>query len=252
MKVLIAGDTHGDINHLYWLAQKAHNTGVKEIWVLGDFGYWEHTFKGKDFLDGLNDTILVKFDLTLKFIDGNHENHDMLRAYMNDENEDWKNPVQIRSRIFWLPRGYRFEIEGVKILCVGGAFSIDKDGRTEGISWWATETISYSEAVRSCQGGEVDVLLCHDAPYGGPLEEILSKTSIGYKLDEASKANRHMLKSIVDNVKPSLILHGHFHYQYSGTLPYDGGEAKIVGYGANINERHTSYGFLSLESGRWS
>jgi hypothetical protein len=67
---------------------------------------------------------------------------------------------------FYVRRGARVEIQGVRHAVLGGAESIDKHLRVEGKSWWPEETPTYEDFQRfldSINAG-VDVVVTHDAP----------------------------------------------------------------------------------------
>ena len=82
--------------------------------------------------------------VTVLFVDGNHENFDLLNAYPV---EMWKGGKvhNIKPDIIHLMRGQVFEIEGKTIFTFGGAASIDRDWRIEGESWRAQELPTYEE-----------------------------------------------------------------------------------------------------------
>ena len=66
-------------------------------------------------------------------------------------------------------RGQVFDIDGTTFFTFGGAYSIDKMYRTEGISWFPEELPNYEEYeegwhnLESC-GFKVDYILSHSGP----------------------------------------------------------------------------------------
>ena len=42
MRILLAGDTHGNTTHVRYLIDVAVDQGCDRIFQLGDFGAWEH------------------------------------------------------------------------------------------------------------------------------------------------------------------------------------------------------------------
>lgn len=237
MKVLFAGDTHGDLMHCFNLIDLAKKEDCDAIVVLGDFGYWEHTNWGIEFLDALNERLNSK-KIDLFFIDGNHENHTMLRYMYVDGNDD---PMpEVRNRIKYIPRGTRFTWDGVSFLALGGAYSIDVANRLEGSSWWPEEMITQSEIMK-CGDEKVDVLLSHDAPAEVPIDRIFPSF---HKNDSNTYSNRQMLQAVVDDVDPNWVLHGHYHYRYNHDVPSE--KRKIVGLGANVGPFHDSYVVVDL------
>ena len=131
--IYITGDTHGrhDFVKLLYFAD-AHPELTKKDYVIiaGDFGgVWSER--------GLETTLSMYAHLpfTTLFVDGNHENFDMLGSYPV---EIWNGGKvhKISQDIIHLMRGQVFEIEGKTFFTFGGATSIDKYLRIEGISWW--------------------------------------------------------------------------------------------------------------------
>lgn len=235
-RVLILGDTHGDLGHLIWAIDKAKAFDCDEIVQVGDFGYWEHTHEGGRFLDKL-DGKLSQAGFKLHWIDGNHENHTVLRLnYGPGGNRHLPTPEgfwEIRPNINYIPRGTRWEWGGVSFLGIGGAYSIDKDYRKPGKSWWPEEMITDDEVQLCVEGGPVDVVISHDVPKFVDLYPHLANVGITrpWKWDEDSLANRQQLSEVYDAVKPQKWIHGHYHLRYTETV--DG--CKFTGLGCNLN-----------------
>ena len=107
-------------------------------------------------------------DTTIAFVDGNHENFPKIYAYPC---EHWNGGKihKIRHNIFHLMRGQIYTIEGNTFFVMGGAYSIDKYRRTEGVSWWQQELPNkeeYNEAIQNLEkeNMSVDYILTHTAP----------------------------------------------------------------------------------------
>lgn len=105
---------------------------------------------------------------TICFVDGNHENFDLLKEFPVVE---WNGGRvhQIRDNVFHLMRGECYTIEGNKIFVLGGADSHDRQYRTEGVSWWAEEIPSEQELSHARQtldalNWEVDYVITHTCP----------------------------------------------------------------------------------------
>lgn len=119
-----------------------------------------HDESVRDFWDNMPWTTL--------FIDGNHENHELLDSYLIEE---WNGGKihKISDSIYHLLRGQVFNIDGITLFTMGGAESIDKKYRKEGVSWWSREMPSeeeYKEAVNNLNkhNRTVDCVLTHCAP----------------------------------------------------------------------------------------
>ena len=99
------------------------------------------------------------------FLDGNHENFDLLNQYPVVDYLGGK-AHKISENIYHLMRGEIFTIDGNKYFCMGGAESTDKEGRQEHISWWKEEIPSYAEMKHGMDNlekhnWEVDYILTH-------------------------------------------------------------------------------------------
>ena len=107
--------------------------------IEGDFGaIWNANTLDRDLYP------YEKLPFTVLFIDGNHENFDILNSYPVTK---WNggNVHIIRKNIIHLMRGQVFNIEGKTIFTFGGGTSIDKYRREEHISWWKEEIPSKEE-----------------------------------------------------------------------------------------------------------
>lgn len=140
--IYVTGDTHG-LHNYYKLRvfAKEHPQLTKNDYVIiaGDFGgVWDKATLDED-LEPFTD-----LPFTVLFVDGNHENFDLLNAYPV---EIWQGGKvhKIKPDIIHLMRGQIFEIEGRTIFTFGGATSIDREHREEGISWWKQELPTYEE-----------------------------------------------------------------------------------------------------------
>lgn len=155
MKIRLIGDTHGNIDMLLT------PTDCEYTIVLGDFG-----------VTGKNLTKLNKhLELTghrVLFVDGNHEHYPKIKRAKEVEMFGGKVGVY-STNVFWLKRGEVYEINGKKILTFGGAFSIDRIYRIEGVSWFPEEQYSEEDYHNLCENIEkhnskFDYILSHDCP----------------------------------------------------------------------------------------
>lgn len=225
-KILVCGDTHGNTSAICNVAiPMARKNGCKLIVQVGDFGYWEHTQEGVRFLNKVS-KCLVREDMTMIWLDGNHENHPMLwREYWPSGPDGF---CTIRENLHYLPRGTVWKIGHVTCLALGGAFSIDRDwrigeelysGKPETL-WWSTEMIRFEEATQAVKNakekGPVDIMFTHDCPTGTDIEGIHSKDKWIYP---ETWQNRDLLREVFDEVQPKLLIHGHYHTRYTSKLP---------------------------------
>lgn len=201
-RVLFAGDIHGNMEHAEWVIAHASANNCTHIISVGDFGYWVHFPFGKKFVNRVA-KLAEKAQIKFLWIDGNHENHDLLRDLTDKFGKD--NPIPTPNE--WLqhiPRGCRFTIAGNTIMGYGGAYSVDWLQRVEGRTWWRGELINPFD-VDLLDDEPVDILVTHEAPYD-------DGKKITYKDDiQVSIAQRHLVKEILDKVTPQFHICGHHH-----------------------------------------
>ncbi len=166
--VYITGDTHADIDisklNTKNFPQQKDLTKQDYVIIAGDFGLvWDGSASEKWWLNWL-----ANKNFTTLFVDGNHENFNMLREL---------EPVpmfggyvrRVTDGIYHLERGQVLTIDGRKFFVMGGAKSHDMENRAEGKSWWSQEIPSTEEMERGIQaldavGWDVDYVITHCAP----------------------------------------------------------------------------------------
>lgn len=161
--VYITGDTHGNYNDFIKRICRYPITKDDTVIVCGDFGFVWDDPRHRYFLAKL--TVLP---FMIAFIDGNHEDFSLLETYPV---EDWHGGKvhRIAGNIVHLMRGQLFIIEGKNFFTMGGAYSIDKALRTEGVNWWSRElpdNNDYStagETLKKC-GYKTDYVITHTVP----------------------------------------------------------------------------------------
>lgn len=169
-RIFITGDTHGsyDMSKLSRRHFPEGKTLSKNDYVIicGDFGcVWGGELEKSDkwwqnWLDEQQWTTL--------WIDGNHENHELLQTYPV---EQWHGGHihKINNSIYHLMRGEVFTINDKTFFTFGGGYSTDRAYRKEGVSWWKGELPTHEEVNYALQSLEkynnhVDIILTHDAP----------------------------------------------------------------------------------------
>lgn len=213
--IYIIGDTHGEME-INKLSQN-NNAPMKEsdiVIILGDFGlifnniqtneekWWLKWLEGKPYY-------------TL-FIDGNHDNHNMIYSYPKvflNENNILGRFRRINSKVFYIPRGNIFYINGISFLGIGGAMSIDRCSRIKHITWWETELINVKEQ-RHIQNqleqyDYVDYILTHTCPEF-IFEFIYDKFKFTRFYDPTSKILNH----VYDCIDFKHWFFGHLHIDY--------------------------------------
>ena len=169
-RIFITGDTHGsyDMTKLSRRHFQEGKTLTKNDYVIicGDFGcVWGGELEKSD---KWWQNWLDEQPWTTLWIDGNHENHDLLQTYPI---EQWHGGRihKINNSIYHLMRGEVFTINDKTIFTFGGGYSTDRAYRKEGVSWWKGELPTHEEVNYALQSLEkynnhVDIILTHDAP----------------------------------------------------------------------------------------
>lgn len=161
--IYITGDTHGDISR--FKDSKLRKLKKNDyLIVCGDFGFiWDNSKHEQSVLKKLRD---MKY--TILFVDGCHENFDLLNKY---EVSEWNGGKVhfIYDNVIHLMRGQVYEIDGKKIFAMGGGRSQDIDIRREAGTWYEAElqtTDEIMEGFRNLEksGNKVDYIITHEPP----------------------------------------------------------------------------------------
>jgi hypothetical protein len=207
--IYIAGDTHGSLDigkfNTKHFPQQRTMTKKDCVVIAGDFGLiWANSKQERYLLNWLETR-----NFTTLFVDGNHENFDLLNNYPVSEWNGGK-VHQISDSIYHLMRGQVFVIDGQKIFTFGGAMSIDKEYRKEFTSWWKQEIPSEEEFQEGMKNLEkhnytVDFVITHTAP-------IVMIRRFGFIDDEKiTDPTSIMLNKFANQITFKHWFFGHFH-----------------------------------------
>ncbi len=162
--IYVTGDMHGDFSRFNSKAIRKLKKGDTLI-ICGDFGFiWDGSKKEKAILERIG-----KFRFSVLFVDGCHENFDLLKEYEISEWNGGKARI-ISGGLVHLMRGEVYTIEGKKIFTFGGGQSTDRDLRRLGKSWWEEEVSSEDDINNGIANLEkcdyiVDYVVTHEPPY---------------------------------------------------------------------------------------
>ena len=206
--VYITGDTHGDIS--WFKNPKLKKLGEKDILIIcGDFGF---LWNPKSEAEKKNLEILKSKKYTICFLDGAHENFDMLDAYTPYR---WKggNAHKIANNIFHLMRGEIFTLDNKTFFVMGCGESDDRDMREPGVSWWEEE-MPNAEENKNAEDNlkdanyNVNYILSYEAP-------AVAKDFLKLHLKEAAKISplNTYLQELTKNVD--------YYHWYFGSLHTD-------------------------------
>lgn len=198
--IYFTGDTHGliDFDKLEKFFKNEYVSEKDYLIILGDCGM----------VLGEDDIFIDKYSslkLTIFFIDGNHENFKLLDKFPIVKQNNAKCHL-IDHNIYHVMRGEIIILNGLKMLCMGGASSIDKINRVKDESWWIEENITESDidnAIANLKRFDynVDYVLTHCAP-----SKIVRKL-FNYRDD----SNTHMLDKLLYYIDFKHWFFGHYH-----------------------------------------
>lgn len=207
--IYVVGDTHGELEIGKLSGENLSSKGVcpgegDYVIIAGDFGFvWDSQ------ASSLEEHWLKWLDerpFTTLFVDGNHENFDRLNSYPV---ERWHggDVHRISENVLHLMRGNVFEIGGKTLFVLGGATSLDRAWRTEGVSWWSQEMPSEDElahavAVLEEHDNKVDYVVTHCAP-----SLVQARLSIGYERDKLTE----FLEYLRETISFTTWCFGHYH-----------------------------------------
>lgn len=226
--IYITGDTHGDFERLS--NRYFRPSDGDYLIICGDFGgIWDNSETDKYWIKWLSEK-----PFTTLFLDGNHENYDLLSAYPV---EQWHGGKihRICDNVIHLMRGQIFDIDGYRFFVMGGAASHDVSGgilkrsdplfkekkrqlakrkvffRIEHESWWAEELPSREELDEGEKNlkkfhNRVDFILTHCAP--SSVQQKCARRDGGYSYNQLTD----YLESIKNSCEFQHWFFGHYHF----------------------------------------
>lgn len=201
--IIFLGDTHGNFDVVKKICQQVENFAIIHV---GDVGLGFNSFKTE------NEILTKKLqpccslnNNDLFFLRGNHDSKKRFGQFRSNDLQhiifpDDYESVKINDKIF---------------LFVGGATSIDRNGRAPEISYWEDESVVFQrDKCTKC-----DVLVTHTSPswcfpqafnemvYGWARED-------AYLLEDLNE-ERAIMDEICKLCNPELHVYGHFHSSWS-------------------------------------
>ena len=197
---MIVGDLHGGLTALKYRTARLH---LSLILQCGDFGFWPNQgmrLPKTGFRDVDGNVV------PMHFCDGNHENHPRLLELARDGD------FEIGWGIFYQPRGSVLTLpDGRTVLFAGGAASIDKAVRTEGVDWFPEEILTKEEFRNQFpKMDRVDIVISHTVPESVVLPPMLDKTFYD--------PSRVILEAVLQKYRPAMWFCGHFHLPFTQKL----------------------------------
>ena len=152
--IYLTGDTHGDFQRIAHFCARMHTKPSDIMIILGDAGInfsggWRDLHK-KEFIS--------KLPITLFCIHGNHERRpSTIPSYVEME---WHGgTVYVEEQfpsILFSRDGEVYDLNGMRAIAIGGAYSIDWMLWIPGRSWWPDE--QPSPVIKACVESKLDQL----------------------------------------------------------------------------------------------
>ena len=220
MAVFVTGDIHGwlDIGKLTperWPeGTKLRRSDI--LMICGDFGLvWNNPIRleEKFFIDWLDAR-----PWTTVFVDGNHENYDLLDSFPVST---WRGGKVARlpgtCNVIHLLRGQIYEMgRDGRWFCMGGAPSHDIQSRVQGVSWWTREVPSQDEMDEGWANLErvnfsVDYVFSHDVPRNLRRFAMTRHYDPSREQDDALSAYLQRVDERLDRSRLKMWYAGHYH-----------------------------------------
>ncbi|MFI2296059.1 metallophosphoesterase [Isoptericola sp. NPDC019571] len=216
-RIVVAGDWHGDARWARDVLEAAAAARVDLVIQVGDFGIGGFGMSGPSMVRQV-DKACHKFGCRVVVVPGNHDDYDHLARRPFDE----AGMIHLGRYIRAVPRPFRFEVGRRRFGALGGAVSVDREDRVEGVDWWPQEAPAWSD-VQSLGTGPLDVLIGHDLPAE------VRVTPGGYDIDAATLARaaevRAMLSTAITQTRPQVVFGGHWHERLSHHYMLEDGTA---------------------------
>lgn len=190
-KTRFVGDIHGDF-YSYMVAIQSAESSIQ----VGDFGFGFNSYW---------DERAAEFHQTHphhRFIRGNHDSL-----------------VACRASPGFIPDGF---VQN-DMMFIGGAWSIDRAFRTEGIDWWADEECSTQEFYRLIDVYEATkprIMVTHDAPLSVTEQMFIrsGKAIFGKNAKPIKTLTGLALETMFEINRPDLWIFGHWHHTVAETI----------------------------------
>ena len=235
--LIFLGDIHGNFNYVKWYI-KAHHLKDCTIYQVGDFGIgFTNEYNDMNTLNDLDNFLKVK-NIQMYTIRGNHDNPKFFDGHLANHFDN----------LHLLADYTVIDIEGTKILGVGGAVSVDRRprmreqleyaraGREVELHWYDEVFVLDEEKLKTFEN--IDIVVTHTAPdfcrpdnklcFGYLVEQFAQDDS---KLYDDLREERTLLTKMCDTLKeknkPDCWFYGHFHNNWNANI--EGTNYRLLG-----------------------
>jgi predicted phosphohydrolase len=189
--MFLIGDVHGKFKRYKRIVK-----GRRDTVQLGDMGVGFWKLRGTEFIPDQNPPHSKMVEGNHRFIRGNHDN-----------------PSVCRRQSQWIPDG---TVEG-DVMFIGGAISVDRRWRHEGVDWWPDEELSAAELERLIgvyAGVRPRIMVTHDCPQF--LEQTMVAAS-GRDKSVVPSRTRQAFSAMFEQHRPQHWVFGHWHRTIQAT-----------------------------------
>ncbi len=211
--IYFTGDIHGDISRIMALIRNYELGSGDVIVMLGDVGL---NYYGNDHGDKRKKKMLNKYGVTIFCLHGNHEMRPESLSYYKES--VWHGgKVYVEDNLpnlIFAKDGEVYDLDGMKAIAIGGAYSVDKYYRlNRGMSWFEDEQPSEEIKKRVIDRLElldwqIDMVLTHTCPAKYiPIEAFLP----GLDQSTVDNSTEEWLDEIEDKLEYKKWYCGHWH-----------------------------------------
>lgn len=157
---------------------------------------------------------LKKLNLKLFYVRGNHEERpENISTYKEVEMFGGKVFIEEEyPNLIFAKDVETYNIDGKKILVIGGAYSVDKQYRLlHGYKWFKDEQLTKEEMVTildKVKGKHFDIVLTHTCPYKYEPRKVFMQ---GLDQSKVDKSMEHFLDKVEENINYDKWYCGHYH-----------------------------------------
>lgn len=238
-RIIVAGDWHRAMNADFpkRVVELAALEGITTILHLGDLGYLFGPRDEARFEMPLN-AALKESDVTLYFVDGNHDNHALLQSLPLDS--DGFKTLDNNGRVRYAPRGHRWTWGTRTFGAMGGAYSVNWPALREGETLFRDLEEPTLSDLAKLGRDPLDYLVAHDVP---------TTVTMGFDKNnpwvdkELITRTRDILQCATENTQPKRIFSGHWHQRKDYLFTHNNG---AVSEGHVINREHNEDNIVLL------
>ncbi len=204
--IYITGDTHRDFSRLNKMIFNKDDMLI----ILGDAGI--NYFLNEE--DNKFKEYLKEYNVKMFCIRGNHEERPENISTYKEVNM-FGGKVFIEENypyLIFAKDGEEYNIGGIRVLVIGGAYSIDKEYRLiYGYKWFKDEQLTKEEMnkiIKKVKGKRYDVVLTHTCPYKYEPTEVFI---LGIDQSKVDKSMEYFLDKVEKSIDYNKWYCGHYH-----------------------------------------